>query len=1076
MQEPVGFQLSSQQKRVWHLQGNGQPLAAQLALALEGELDPNRLRSALEKVVRRHEILRTSFLRPPGMKFALQVVHGEAGPKWEQIDLRAVAPAELEARLGPMLAAAKLDLSAASGMVHAFLAILPAGHNILVLTLPALCADVRTLKNLIAELVQFYAGEEAGGADPLQYADYSEWQNELQQKDDAESNAGREYWAGYNAAQIPALGLPFAGRQKAETEFQPDVVPIPLGPAVASYLQAAANPSDFLLSCWQVFLWRLTGQAELVVGNVSDGRSHEELAAAFGLFARVLPVYANFETDLTLAELVKQTEQVRSTACEHQDYFNLEDPDTIPAGFSVEEKPSRQSAAGISFSVFEQRCRSHGFQVELRCLVEDSKWQAELVFDPTRLDRKMAETLARRFSALLAGAAADPNARVGSLPIMDAKERQQVVTAFNQTTADYPRGKCVHELFEQQAARYPNRPALRCGEQEFSYAQLNSRANQLAHFLRKNGVGANTAVGLCVERSADMIVGLLGILKAGGCYVPLAPDNPQARLAHQLSETAAAVVLTQQKLLQLLPEFAGKVVCLDRDGALFQHEPRVNPQMLNSPEDLVYVIYTSGSTGVPKGVAVRHRNLVNYSHFIRRRLQLEQATQGLHCATVSTISADLGNTCIFPALISGGCLHVIPYEMAMAANLFAAYTAKHPIDVLKITPSHLNTLLNAPQGKAILPRKHLVLGGEASSWSFIERIRQAGKCAVLNHYGPTEATVGCCTFAVAENDVKAWSPATVPIGRPIANDEVYILDRDLRPVPVGVAGELCIGGAGLAKGYLNQPEQTAERFIAHPFSTDPTDRLYRTGDLARFLPDGNIEFLGRMDHQVKIRGFRVEPAEIEAALRQHPAVRQTVIVPYDDSSGEKRLAAYVVSSQVLSPEEFRRFLVERLPEYMVPSGFVRIESVPLTANGKVDLKALPSPEQQPAPAERGFVTPRNPEEEKLVGIWKEVLKMDRVGVTDNFFELGGHSLLATQIISRIRNTFRVQMPLHSFLEAPTVAGLAEKIAHCPAAESEEEEMARLLQELEGVSDEEAERLLSGESEKTGPGQAGGSNS
>ncbi len=1064
MQEPVGFQLSAQQKRVWHLQENGQPLAAQVALGLEGPLDADRLRGALEKVVERHEILRTGFLRPAGMKFALQVVHGDAKPKWEQVDLRSVAPAELEARLGPVLAAAKLDLGTESGMVHAFLAILPANHNILVLTLPALCADAATLKNLVSELVQFYGGEEATGADPLQYADYSEWQNELQQKDDEESNGSREYWAGYKAAQIPALNLPFVRKAETKSEFRPETVPLGLEPAVASYLQSSANAADFLLSCWQAFLWRLTGQAEVVVGFVSDGRSHEELNAAFGVFAKVLPVYANFETDRRLVELVEQTGQVRQEASGRLDYFNLEDPESVPAGFSVQEKFPQRSASGISFSVFQERCYANGFQVELRCVVEDSAWQAELVFDPARLRRDLVETMARRFGALLAGAVANPATAVNSLPIMDAKERHQVVAAFNQTKADYPQGKCIHELFEQQAARYPNRPALRCGEQEFSYAQLNSRANQLAHFLRKNGVAANTAVGLCVERSAEMIVGLLAILKAGGCYVPLVPDNPKARLAHQLSETKAPIVLTQQKLLDNLPEFAGKTICLDRDLALFQHEPRVNPQIVNSPEDLVYVIYTSGSTGVPKGVAVCHRNLVNYSHFIRRKLQLEQPTQGLHCATVSTISADLGNTCIFPSLISGGCLHVIGFEMAMAANLFAAYTAKHPIDVLKITPSHLNTLLNAPDGKAVLPRKHLVLGGEASSWHLIERIRESSKCAVLNHYGPTEATVGCCTFAVAENEVKAWAPATVPIGKPIANDVVYIVDRNLQPVPPGVAGELCMGGAGLAKGYLNQPAQTAERFIAHPFSSDPTDRLYRTGDLARFLPDGNIEFLGRIDHQVKIRGFRVEPAEIETALRQHPKVRQTVIVPYDDASGGKRLAAYVVSAQALTPEELRRFLSEQLPEYMVPSAFVRIESVPLTANGKVDLKALPSP-GQPTPAEREFVTPRNADEEKLVGIWKEVLKMDRVGVTDNFFELGGHSLLATQIISRIRNTFRVQMPLHSFLESPTVAGLAEKIVHCPPAESEEEEMARLLEELDGVSDEEAERLLSAEGEK-----------
>jgi hypothetical protein len=583
MQEPVGFQLSPQQKRIWHLQEKGQPLASQIALGLEGPFESERLRAALKKVVERHEILRTGFLRPSGLKFGLQVVHSNADPKWEQVDLRAVAPAELESQLIPVLTAAKLDLGADGGMLHAFLAILPANHGILVLTLPALCADPATLKNLVAELLRFYGEEAPEGADPLQYADYSEWQNELQQKDDEESAAGKEYWAGYKAAQIPALSLPFSRKPETAGEFQAETIAIALDPQVASYLHGAADASDFLLACWQTFLWRMTGQAEVVVGCVSDGRSHEELGTAFGVFAKALPVYANFDADPTLTELMEQTGHARSEAVSRQDYFTLDDAESLPVGFSSEEKAPARSASGVTFSVFQQRNYVNGFQLELRCLVHSGNWQAELVFDPARLRREAVEVLARRFATLLTSAVANPNAAVSSLPSMDSKERQQVISAFNQTKADYPRGKCIHELFEQQATRYPNRPALRCGEQEFSYAQLNSRANQLAHFLRKNGVGTNTAVGLCVERSAEMIIGLLGILKAGGCYVPLVPDNPKARLAHQLTETKAPVILTQKNLLENLPEFAGKVICLDRDAALFQHEPRVNPQILNSP-------------------------------------------------------------------------------------------------------------------------------------------------------------------------------------------------------------------------------------------------------------------------------------------------------------------------------------------------------------------------------------------------------------------------------------------------------------------------------------------------------------
>jgi amino acid adenylation domain-containing protein len=1061
----AGFQLSPQQKHVWSLQQN-QQFVAQVAILLEGALDQQRLHRALMQVFQRHEILRTIFQRNAGMKFPFQVVDGSAAFSCLRSNLGTLNPADERARVEDDLdAQAAGDLLAEASLSAA---LIDAGENrhFLLFTLPALCADSATLGNLVRELRESYGDVEQDAADPLQYADYSEWQNELLQKVDEESAAAKAFWKKHDLSSIPPLALPFEGKPKAGAAFLPESVTVPLDQRLLRKLAtvSSGDPATWLLAAWQVLLWRLTGQPEVTIASISDGRSHEELTKALGLFSKALPLYANFEQDRPFIEVVKATREARSEAAEHQDYLEVTGED-LPIGFSVEERQSRQSAVGVAFSIYAQRCCTSSFHIELRCTVEAGSWHTELVYDPACFRPNVVERISQRFAILLAAAVADPAAAVSILPIMDESERQQVVVAFNQTTADFPREKCIHHLFEEQAVRNPNAPALRCGEQAFSYSELNARASQVARLLRGRGVKANVPVGLCVERSAEMIVGLLGILKAGGCYVPLVPDNPKPRLAHQLSETGAPVVLTQEKLLDRVPEFAGTTICLDRDTALFDKESRDNPEHNNAPDDLVYVIYTSGSTGLPKGVAVRHSNLVNYSHFICRRLGLDKHLQGLHFATVSTISADLGNTCVFPALISGGCLHVIGYEMAMAANLFAAYSAAHPIDVLKITPSHFTTLLNAPEGAALIPRKFLIMGGEASSWHLLDRIRQASNCTVLNHYGPTEATVGCCTFNTRESDVSSWNPATIPIGRPIANDEIYILDQRFQPLPVGVAGELCIGGAGIAEGYLNQPQQTAERFIAHPFSKDPAARLYRTGDLARFLPDGNVEFMGRIDHQVKIRGFRVEPAEIEAVVKQYPAVKQNVILPYEDKAGEKRLAAYIVSERTIKNEALRAFLLQHLPEYMVPSAFVVLDSLPLTPNGKVDLRALPSPEERQSKAEREFVTPRNPEEEKLVGIWTEVLKLERVSVNDNFFELGGHSLLATQIISRIRNTFRVQMPLHSFLETPTIAGLAEKISQCPAAESEEEEMARLLQELDGLSEEDAERMLAAEAEK-----------
>jgi acyl-coenzyme A synthetase/AMP-(fatty) acid ligase/acyl carrier protein len=393
---------------------------------------------------------------------------------------------------------------------------------------------------------------------------------------------------------------------------------------------------------------------------------------------------------------------------------------------------------------------------------------------------------------------------------------------------------------------------------------------------------------------------------------------------------------------------------------------------------------------------------------------------------------------------------------------------KHPIDVLKITPSNLVALLSAPEGQHILPRKLLITGGEASSWDLVERVKQMGTCKILNHYGPTETTIGSLTFPVTESSLDATESATVPIGKPIANTVVYILDGNLKPVPIGVPGEICIGGAGVAAGYLNQPQQTAERFIPNPYSPQISENLYRTGDLARFLHDGNIEFLGRIDHQLKIRGFRVEPAEIESVLRKHPGVQQGLVMAREDQPGDKRLVAYVVPALGAAPtsEALRHFLAAQLPDYMIPSAFVMLDSLPLTPNGKIDRRALPAPEQARLSGDREVVAARNPIEEKLIAIWSDVLGVEPIGVCDNFFELGGHSLLATQVIARVRSAFQIQVPLRSLFETPTIAGLAEVIAQLQSEAGIDEELDRMLAELEGLSEEEVEKLLAEETHNT----------
>jgi amino acid adenylation domain-containing protein len=1050
----AGFQLSPQQKHLWLAGADESAFNSTIAVALDGAINAQALKDALRKVIARHEALRTTFGRRPGMRVPLQVVRGALAPAWTESDLRPIPAGQQKAKLEQVFTdelRSAFDLSNGP-IVRVKLLGIAEKQYVLVISAPALCADALSLQNVVREIADNYAGQSTAD-EVFQYADFSAWQNELLQAEEEEEDAksAKRFWSDL-FANASVHRLPF--EKQATGAFTPTSV------AVEIPAQIAGKDAAFFAACWHILQWKLTGQTAITVSHVSNGRNHEEVAASVGLFAKPLPIPYEFDSTRSFTAVMQDLQGIHRRAYEQQDYLVLGDSAESPAAFVAETVPAKSTVAGVDFSILSQTAETLRPRIQLRVVTSAGSSKLELQFDARCFSPATAQRIAGQFSVLLKSGGEEPSAPIAELEILDSAERQRVVVEFNKTAVEYAGAKCFHHLFEEQAARTPNQPSLRFGETVLTYAELNTRANQVAYLLRASGVKPDTAVGLCLERSAEMMIGVLGILKAGGAYVPLIPDNPKDRLAHQLFETKAPVLLTEKKFLATLPQFSGKTICFDQDHATLAAQTGTNPEHVNAPENTAYVIYTSGSTGVPKGVAVSHANLVNYSNFICDRLKAR--TEALNFATVSTLGADLGNTAVFPALISGGCLHVISYETAMAGNLFAEYARKYPIDVLKITPSHLGSVLASPEGANMLPRKFLVLGGEAASWDLVSKVRAAQKCSVINHYGPTEATVGCCTFGVSENNVSEWEPKTVPVGKPIANDSVYILDSLLRPVPVGVPGELCVAGAGIAKGYLNQPQQTAERFVKDPFSSDANARMYRTGDLARFLPDGNIEFLGRVDQQVKIRGFRVEPAEIENVLKQHQTVQQALVLPVADKSGDKRLVAYVVSAKKpgASTDDLRTFLGNKLPDYMVPSAIVQIDALPLTKNGKVDVAALPSPET--VATEESHVAPRNPAEQQLVEIWREVLHIENFGVQDNFFELGGHSLLATQVISRVRSAFHVQLPLRSLFDAPTVAGLATEIARTPQS-SDDEELAKLLSELEGLSDEEAERLLANES-------------
>ena len=559
-----------------------------------------------------------------------------------------------------------------------------------------------------------------------------------------------------------------------------------------------------------------------------------------------------------------------------------------------------------------------------------------------------------------------------------------------------------------------------------------------------------------------MVVGLLGILKAGAAYLPLNFEHPRARVEHQLTEAAVAAVVTQEALLPRLPAFGGEMVCLDRDAATLDTEPSTAPEVSASPDDLVYVIYTSGSTGTPKGVGVTNKNLSNYVHFIGARL--DAAAEPLAFGMVSAISTDLGNTAVFPALCNGGTLVLLSPATAADGAAAAEFLRANPIDVLKITPSHLNALLVGADAAGMLPRRWLVVGGEALTWDLVTRVREIGECRILNHFGPTETTVGSCTYLLDEA-APEYPTATVPIGTPIANTCCYVLDKRGRCVPEGVPGELHIGGRGVASGYVRRPDLTAERFLPDPFRGE--GHMYATGDLVRRLPDAALEFLGRKDDQIKIRGFRVEPAEIEGALRAHAAVREAAVIARDEARGERRLVAYVVTSGQVQIEQLRTHLAAWVPDYMVPSAFVLLDGLPLTPSGKLDRLALPEPESAGGKNTTSYVAPRTPVEESLAAVWAEVLGLERVGVEDDFFALGGHSLLATQIVAQIRSDYSINLPLHALFTSPTVAALSQQIVEmlgqAPGSDTE-----KLLAELEGLSDEELTVLLAADGPPESP--------
>jgi amino acid adenylation domain-containing protein len=1024
------------------------------------------------------------------MRTPVQVIDDDASVLWRVEDL---SDRRAEEQLRRVEQASQEESEAFNfeqgSLLRVVLLKLSTQHHVMLLTLPCLCADHRTLLNLAREIERRYTqrfGSATGDDEPVQYLQFSEWQNELLEAED-EAEQGRRFWRELLLGTPAQPRLPFEARvaegathaatqagfaveAKRETQTNVSVV-IGLDAAVTQQLIVRAAKSGYSLdvvmqACWESLLWRLTGQHTLHIAKLLDGRHYEELASALGLFARYVTLPTAVSSDLRLRDICSQIEQRNSAAQEWQDYFNPEDEEAAPRtpliGYAYHERQELEDEerGAVRWQVEQVRSRLQSLALQLVIARGDGdEVRAELEYDAAIYEASAARRVARYYAEVLRSVAEGGiEQRASELEVTGEEEREQLLRELSGEREEWENERGVVERFEEVARENGERVAVEYEGETLTYAELNARANQLARHLRSLGVVTETPVAIYVERSLEMVSGLLGILKAGGAYVPLDAAYSNERLSFMLEDARAHVLLTQSSLAATLSAQQAKVVCLDTDWAIVAQQSTENLAEERSAASLAYVLFTSGSTGRPKGVAVEHRQLRNYVNAILKRLALPSESS---FALVSTFAADLGNTVLFPSLCTGGRLHVISQERVTDPEALADYFARHEIDCLKIVPSHLEALQSSAAPRSVLPRRRLVLGGEASRRAWVESLqRTAPACRMMNHYGPTETTVGVLTCEVEDSDAEHLAP-TIPLGRPLANTRVYLLDAHLSPVAGGVPGELYVGGENVARGYFNRPEATAERFLPDPFSAQAGARMYKTGDLARLLPDGQIDFLGRNDEQVKIRGYRIELGEIEWSLTQHPSVREAVVVAREDEATGKRLVAYLVCqhNQALSAADLQDFLREKLPDYMIPSAYVALKALPLNPNGKIERQSLPDPDGSSLQIERPFIAPRTPLEEVLAGIWADVLKLERIGVEDNFFALGGHSLIAMQIMSRVRNTFHMELPLRVVFEATTVEKLSRSLVEHETRPGQSEKIATIMKRMQGMSAEEKRALL-----------------
>jgi amino acid adenylation domain-containing protein/non-ribosomal peptide synthase protein (TIGR01720 family) len=1038
------FLLSFAQQRLWffsQLEPESSAYNIPAVIRLTGRLNVAALENSINEIVTRHQILRTTFTVVNGEP--VQVIGAATRLQLPIIDLQTIPETERETevqRLATQEVQTPFNLETDSLLRISLLRLSQTDH-VIFFTMHHIVSDGWSTGILIHELTTLYKADDSGQPYnlpelPIQYVDFAVWQRQWLQGEVL--NTQLNYWKQKLGGDLPVLELPTNRPRPAIQTYRGTTQSFILSHSLTAALKNLSQQQEVtlfmtLLAAFKTLLYRYTGAVDILVGSPIANRNQLGLEGLIGFFVNTLVLRTDLSGNPTFVELLQRSREVALEAYDHQDLpfeklvdelqlaRNLSYTPLFQVMFTLQNTPNvSYSLPGLTMRPLEIEQQTANFDLSLTMEVAGEKLIGSIEYNTDLFDAATINRMVGHFSSLLESIIANPTEHIGNLTILTEKEQKQL-QQWNYTQVEFRRDICIHQLFEEQVEKTPQAVAVIYDDAQLTYSQLNQKANQLAHYLQNLGVQPDQLIGICVERSLEMIVGILGILKAGGAYLPLDPSYPPERIAYMMADAEVSLLLTQEKLLANIPPYTGKIICLDNWQHIAQ-ESQVNCHSQVTADNLAYVIYTSGSTGQAKGVMIEHQSLVNAYFAWEKDYKLHQIKTHLQMAS---FSFDVFAGDLVRALCSGGKLVLCPQDLLFSAQHLYALMCKKQVDSADFVPvvlRHLMQYLETSQQHLDFMR--LLICGSDSWYGAEYRKFQSfigSNTRLINAFGLTEATIDSSYFESATAELP--EEQLVPIGRSFANTQMYILDANLQLVPVGVRGELYIGGAGLARGYLNRPELTAQRFISHPYH--PGTRLYRTGDVVRYLPDGNIEFLGRSDYQVKIRGFRIELAEVEAAIFQHPQVKETTVVVREDTSGNQRLVAYVVAQEQNNDliAALHQVLKNRLPNYMIPSAFVLLQALPLLPNGKLNRQALPEPNLTRSEIEETFVPPRTSVEKILAKIWAELLRLDHVGIYDNFFELGGDSILSIQAIARAKQA-GLQLTTKQMFEHQAIAQLA----------------------------------------------------